>query len=442
MCAQNRAKRETTPGGVHWTLPDPIGYNLNVANQGPGLDRNLQAGLGPEHRAQGHGGAAGSRSTAAGGGDKKMRHLQTFALTVLLGLPMGVSMGGAIAAPLVAPTAGRMAAPMSGASMAVLSPTSNRLDTSRDPIGANPAGDGREGGEDIATAWVIPGDVELLPYHDTGNTCDNRNDYDEPCPDASASPDVVYSFTPSEDIVVDVDLCGSSYMTAVWVYDASETVLACDTYACWSGSFVSDLPLTGGETYYIVIDGWRNACGDYELTLRRRVHCEWDCPPGAIVEGEPPCGDGYIDLYNYGCAAYGEAYFPIVADAQGSATVCGRSCTFVRDGHLYRDQDWYEARAVGGPVTFTCRADFPLEIWLLWDVHCQIVAGEAAWGRPCETAEVSYTFSPREYLWLVVEPAIFAHVPESDYVFTVSGLLPTPVPTIRTTWGSIKARYR
>jgi hypothetical protein len=45
----------------------------------------------------------------------------------------------------------------------------------------------REGGEDISSAVEIPGDVTLLPYHDTGSTCGHLNDYDEVCPYASST---------------------------------------------------------------------------------------------------------------------------------------------------------------------------------------------------------------------------------------------------------------
>lgn len=130
----------------------------------------------------------------------------------------------------------------------------------------------REGGEDIANALPISG----LPFNDTGNTCDNIDDYDEACPyTGSDSPDVVYSYTPTWGEIITIDLCGSSYDTKVFVYEAiAGNLVACDDdfykFGDACGSWVSkieDLNLLGGQTYYIVIDGYGGDCGDYELLI-------------------------------------------------------------------------------------------------------------------------------------------------------------------------------
>ena len=56
---------------------------------------------------------------------------------------------------------------------------------------------GRQGGEDIGTAVVIP----AVPFSDAGTTAGYANDYDEVCPyTGSASPDVVYSYWAPEDM--------------------------------------------------------------------------------------------------------------------------------------------------------------------------------------------------------------------------------------------------
>ena len=77
----------------------------------------------------------------------------------------------------------------------------------------------REGGETIATAIPVPG----LPFNDTGFTCDNLDDYDESCPSASVSPDVVYSYLATADGAITIDLCSSTYDTKVFVYENSYT---------------------------------------------------------------------------------------------------------------------------------------------------------------------------------------------------------------------------
>ncbi len=125
-----------------------------------------------------------------------------------------------------------------------------------------------EGGETYATAVVI----STLPYTDTGYTCDNVNDYDYACPyTGSLSPDVVYSYSPAVNEVVDITLClsGTNYDTKLYVYDSSTS----DTLACnddWCPGYVSELTglnMIGGNTYFIVVDGYYGDCGNYEILV-------------------------------------------------------------------------------------------------------------------------------------------------------------------------------
>jgi len=88
-----------------------------------------------------------------------------------------------------------------------------------------PPAEVKQGGDTILDATVIPG----LPYSDTGTTCGYTNDYEEVCPfEGSFSPDVVYSFTPGSDMLIDVDLCRSGYDTQTYIYDSSLSVIACN----------------------------------------------------------------------------------------------------------------------------------------------------------------------------------------------------------------------
>jgi hypothetical protein len=334
---------------------------------------------------------------------------------------------------------------VAGSGMGAPDPVRNRLDPSPRQIGAHPAYDGREGGEDIATAFVIPGDVNLLPFHDTGATCDNVNDYDEVCPfPGSTSPDVVYSFAPSQNVLVDVDLCASAYDTKVYVYDASQGLIVCNDDACGWQSAIYGVPLIGGETYYIVIDGYGGDCGAYDFTLQRREDCTLECPAGALVESEPPCEEGYVDVFNGGCYSPNLSWSQIEGGPDGCATVCGRGCTWSgQNGGIYRDTDWYEATAAGGIVTVICEAEFHLFVALDPYLSCGM-APEGAYGEalPCTPVEVSCNVSPGARVWLVVSPTYDYVVPESDYVFTICGLAAGATPVEETSWGRIKNRYR
>ncbi len=168
-----------------------------------------------------------------------------------------------------------------------------------------------QGGDTIATAFVIG----ALPFDDTGTTVGYTHDYDEVCTyTGSLSPDVVYAYSPATNVMVDIYTCNSGYDTKIYVYDNVYTPgapLACndDSTICAGPayrSYIQNLQLFAGHTYYIVVDGYGSA--SRRLRVPRPPLCEPPrhatrcfCPPGAIVNGEPTCFDGYVDTYNAGC---------------------------------------------------------------------------------------------------------------------------------------------
>ncbi len=225
--------------------------------------------------------------------------------------------------------------------------TANKYEAKK-AVPTDSPGDGREGGETIATAWVIPS----LPFDDTGDTSDNIDDYDEVCPyTGSTSPDVVYSFTPDRDMCVDIDLCNSGYDTKVYVYENMWTPN--DPYDCnddFDGcallyrSKLEGLFLAAGNNYYIVIDGYGGASGVYELHMYEvdcPVPCEPSlCPAGAMLEGEPTCYADYDDVYNGGCNS--SPYVFQTIPAAPMLTICGETGVYTFGTSTYRDTDWYE----------------------------------------------------------------------------------------------------
>ena len=81
-------------------------------------------------------------------------------------------------------------------------------------------------GDVVDSAMVI----ESIPFDTYGSTEGYFDNYDEVCPyNNSVSPDVVYAYTASEDMVVDIDLCGSMYDTKVYVYENEVGNLALTT---------------------------------------------------------------------------------------------------------------------------------------------------------------------------------------------------------------------
>ncbi|MCH8880871.1 MAG: hypothetical protein IID34_13450 [Planctomycetes bacterium] len=130
---------------------------------------------------------------------------------------------------------------------------------------------GVAGGEDCSTATAIP----ELPFTGNGNTCDAVDDYDEICPfNLPGAPDEVYSYTPTADQeCIDLNLCASDYDTKLYIYEneCGANPIACNDDTAGCGTFASELlgvVLTGGNTYYIVIDGFASSdCGDYVLEV-------------------------------------------------------------------------------------------------------------------------------------------------------------------------------
>ncbi|SYZ72736.1 exported hypothetical protein [Candidatus Zixiibacteriota bacterium] len=151
---------------------------------------------------------------------------------------------------------------------------------------------GMQGGDNIASATVIPS----LPYSATGTTVGYTDNYDVRCNTTSTSPDVVYSYTPTENQRINIVTCASIYMTKIWVYvNDSLTVLtnSCNQYSdsCSPDirGAVYDLPFSTGNTYYIVVDGYGGASGDYTLDVAAR-------PPVDTTTLHPALGDNHKGL--------------------------------------------------------------------------------------------------------------------------------------------------
>lgn len=152
------------------------------------------------------------------------------------------------------------------------------------------------GGETFDSAVSVP----ALPYTDSGNTCGHANDVEAPI-DAcglATGPDVFYAYTPATDQCVDIRLCNSLYNTMLQLYDASRSLVACnDDWWVVGGcsnpqrSVLSHITLAGGQQYFIAVDGFGGDCGSYQIDITEcPPPCPTGCPPGAMVENEPPCG--------------------------------------------------------------------------------------------------------------------------------------------------------
>jgi len=314
-------------------------------------------------------------------------------------------------------------------------------------------GDGREGGETIATAVPIPG----LPYTDTGNTCDNIHDYDEVCPyTGSLAPDVVYSYSPAVDEDVFISLCNSYYDTKLFVYQDAWTPgapYACNDDAC-SGpnypysylSYLGPLTLVGGHTYYIVVDGYGSGCGQYVIDMDVFEPCV-ECPANAHIENEPECYDYYAipDTWNGGCNSTPAVFEPLDPVCLEPLYVCGYGGTDP-NGMGYRDTDWYEiSLTTTTTITYCGIGEMPFLIFLIdGNYGCvdppiidYIVLGYCTHG-----CVGPYTLNPGKY-WLWAGPSVFYDVPCAPYLLDIWGYVTGgPSAAEETTWGTVKSLYR
>ncbi len=156
-------------------------------------------------------------------------------------------------------------------------------------VGLASAGD-RQGGETIATATGI----WSLPFDSLGTTDGFMDDYDEECPYASTSPDVVYFWENFQQVeALTIDVCDADYDTKIYVYNDTYDMIACnDDFACPEGrsvqSRLENIPVVPGTVYYIVIDGSNGESGNYNISVYQTV--------GACCLSDGSC---YVSLEAY-----------------------------------------------------------------------------------------------------------------------------------------------
>lgn len=308
----------------------------------------------------------------------------------------------------------------------------------------------RQGGDTFATAFPIA----ALPYFDTGTTTGYANDYDEFCPIDGNAPDVVYEYRPTAAEAITVDLCGSSYDTKIEIYDDAFTFVACDD-DFYSGepcgqyvSRIERVELEANRSYYIVVDGYGPAHGDYILAVAVHEPCVVACPTGGISEGEPPLHDGYVDQYDGGCNSANQQFFWLPSGLDnGEAVICGESGWYVTAGANNRDTDWYLlGMGPTGTIEVTAECEMPTYLFELLPQDCDNVGIAQSVLVTCrEPATMTLTgYSTQGYVWFWVGPATFEPPAWGenpyDYVLWFEGL-DLGVATETTTWSTVKALY-
>ncbi len=113
--------------------------------------------------------------------------------------------------------------------------------------------------------------IAITPGSVAGNTSGSNSDGEENCAAASDSPSVWYSYTPTEDSLVNVSTCpGATYDTALAVYSGCPgtfaNLITCNDDACGLQSGVA-FQGDAGETYLIRVSGFSGESGNFTLLL-------------------------------------------------------------------------------------------------------------------------------------------------------------------------------
>jgi len=292
----------------------------------------------------------------------------------------------------------------------------------------------RQGGDTVADAVAI-----TMPHVGTGSTVGYTDDYDEVCPyGGSTSPDVVYTLTPAADRLVSIDLQGSDYDTKVYVYDQDLALVACndDFYPDYV-SRIDSVLLVGGVQYYVVIDGYGGAAGEYVVAIDDTEPCELGCPAGAELEGEPPLVDDYEDAFNGGCQfpQFGYNFSPIT-----QPVFCGVSGWYLAGGSSYRDNDYFRAfLPASGVLEITGDAEYATYLFELTTDCDNLQILQTASLGPCQPGELAIHGEPGAEVWLFVIAASFEG-PVDEYRYVLQSNL-GPVPTTPRSWSAVKRLF-
>ncbi len=308
--------------------------------------------------------------------------------------------------------------------------------------------DGRQGGDTMADATV----VTTMPFDITGSTSGYVDDYDVVCfYSGSTSPDVVYSYTPTMDENLLVDLCGSDYDTKTYILLADGTDIACndDFYPNGDpcGSYVSKIEeaaLTAGVEYFIVIDGFGGEFGDYVLhmeTFQPAPPCVITCND---TEGEPEMVSGYVDLYNGGCNSPNLSFQALEGDGNGELAFCGEGGWYENDTGEYRDLDWFTI-IIGntGVVEWTANTESPCNMAISVTLDCDNLQWANEVVDECEPLTRTIQGNEGDIVW-VLFGSIGWQTPGDTFVyeFDFTGLLEGTVATENVTFDGIKSLYR
>lgn len=173
-----------------------------------------------------------------------------------------------------------------------------------------------------------------------------------------------------------------------------------------------------------------------------------ECPPDAVLEGEPALVDEYVDMHNGGCNSAGEPFQTInwANTAAGDAWLCGVSGWFSVAGVGNRDTDWFVAYfGPTGQIDLTVTSEYDVFIFELGPQDCGTVGVLQNLAATCDTPATLTVFGAEGTpVWLWIGPTAFeGPVTEFSYYATLSGhQWEGPVANEDKSWGEVKSLYR
>lgn len=311
----------------------------------------------------------------------------------------------------------------------------------------------RQGGDTFASALPI----NSVPFTESGTTVGFVDDYDNDCSSGivGTAPDVVYAFTAPSTGSYSFSLCGSGYDTKLYVDEAGLSMVACnDDYdlslsngdPCYMNARIDNFQATAGQVYYLVVDGYSGAGGDYTISVDASTACDVPATADIIQEGEPALATGQTDSFNCGCTC--DAGFGVLAlEADPVGQVVVDVVQGWRDFGI-RDRDWFRFTAgASGWVHVVLESEVGAIAGVYGNADCLDLLGPAMLiVSPCTPGSLDVAVAPGAdfYIQTVTEQIFPPNgiLPASyDAVLTVSGLA-TGVPVSPTSWGEVKGMYR
>jgi hypothetical protein len=178
----------------------------------------------------------------------------------------------------------------------------------------------RQGGDEPSSA--VP--ITALPFSDSGDTYDNTGYM-------GYQPDVFYTFSPTADTIVDIELCDSPITdTVLFVFDGAGNQIAYNHDFCDFRSAIYSLALAGGDTYLIAVVTLGR--GDYVISVTEGTvpeplsFCDMLSEAGSELSGDTCDGENLVynlpneyDFNQMGWEDYYEVSMP--AGSSFTATV-------------------------------------------------------------------------------------------------------------------------